>query len=226
MSTIFEIEKKISIAKTKINFLEKKIKRNGSKINLDKRKERAHNLIVKGALLEMLGIEKENNEVVLGFLSILGIKPIGSILSIDEALSVVGKIAIFLGGAYPLINFITEKFSKVLSKIGEKINIDEFSIAAFLGTLASNIILFQSFNKMSSKGRIALTAFSVSGAFVIGGQLGFVSLKTPEIINIYIASKLIAGITAMVLALIVHRKTEENLNDESQSEENIPVLES
>ncbi len=79
---------------------------------------------------------------------------------------------------------------------------------------------------MSSKGRIALTAFSVSGAFVIGGQLGFVSLKTPEIINIYIASKLIAGITAMVLALIVHRKTEENLNDESQSEENIPVLES
>ena len=69
MSTIFEIEKKISIAKTKINLLEKKIKRNGSKINLDKRKERAHNLIVKGALLEMLGIEKENNEVVLGFLS-------------------------------------------------------------------------------------------------------------------------------------------------------------
>ena len=69
MSTIFEIEKKISIAKTKINLLEKKIKRNGSKINLDKRKERAHNLIVKGALLEMLGIEKENNEVILGFLS-------------------------------------------------------------------------------------------------------------------------------------------------------------
>ena len=138
----------------------------------------------------------------------------------------VGKIAIFLGGAYPLINFITEKFSKVLSKIGEKINIDEFSIAAFLGTLASNIILFQSFSKMSSKGRIALTAFSVSGAFVIGGQLGFVSLKTPEIINIYIASKLIAGVTAMVLALIVHRKTEENINDESENEENLPVLES
>ena len=171
-------------------------------------------------LVSILGL------LVLGFLSIIGIKPIGSILPIDEALSVVGKIAIFLGGAYPLINFITEKFSKVLSKIGEKINIDEFSIAAFLGTLASNIILFQSFNKMSSKGRIALTAFSVSGAFVIGGQLGFVSLKTPEIINIYIASKLIAGITAMVVALIVHRKTEENLNDEIQSEENIPVLES
>ncbi|EEO40273.1 MULTISPECIES: conjugal transfer protein TraD [Fusobacterium] len=69
MSAIFEIEKKISIAKTKINFLEKKIKRNKFKTSLDKRKERAHNLIVKGALLEMLGLEKENNEVILGFLS-------------------------------------------------------------------------------------------------------------------------------------------------------------
>ncbi len=76
-------------------------------------------------LVSILGL------LVLGFLSIIGIKPIGSILPIDEALSVVGKIAIFLGGAYPLINFITEKKSKVLSKIGEKINIDEFSIAAF-----------------------------------------------------------------------------------------------
>lgn len=85
----------------------------------------------------------------------------------------------------------------------------------FLGTLASNIILFQSFDKMSSKGRMALTAFSVSGAFVIGGQLGFVSLKTPEIINIYIASKLIAGITAMAVTLILYRKTEENLDNES-----------
>lgn len=66
---IFEIEKKISIAKTRINFLKRKINRKNHKINLDKRKERAHNLIVKGALLEMLGLDKENNEVILGFLS-------------------------------------------------------------------------------------------------------------------------------------------------------------
>ena len=37
MSAIFEIEKKISIAKTKINFLEKKIKRNKFKTSLDKK---------------------------------------------------------------------------------------------------------------------------------------------------------------------------------------------
>lgn len=161
--------------------------------------------------------------LILGFLSIVGAEPVGKILPIDEALSVVGKIAIFLGGAYPLISFITEKFSKVLSKIGKKIDIDEFSIAAFLGTLASNIILFQGFDKMSSKGRIALTAFSVSGAFVIGGQLGFVSLKTPEIINIYIASKLVAGIVAMLVALLVYKKSTNNNEEKDCMETNIIV---
>ena len=161
-------------------------------------------------LVSIIGI------LFLGFLSIVGIKPIGDILPIEEALSVVGKIAIFLGGAYPLINFITEKFSKSLNKIGKEINLDEFSIAAFLGTLASNIILFKSFSKMSAKGRVALTAFSVSGAFVIGGQLGFVSLKTPEIINIYILSKLLAGISALVLALILFKKDEKDEFEEKE----------
>ncbi|MGG5462876.1 ethanolamine utilization protein EutH [Clostridium sp. B9] len=154
--------------------------------------------------------------LILGFCEIIGIESIGLILPIDEGLSVVGKIAIFLGGAYPLINLITIKFSKSLSKIGNKINLDEYSIAAFLGTLASNIILFQSFDKMKSRGRIALTAFSVSGAFVIGGQLGFVSLKTPEIINIYILTKLISGFSALLLALFLNKESKDLIDNENE----------
>lgn len=171
---------------------------------MKKFKDKTISLFIKlGKLIQIVSIV---GLLILGFLSIVGLEPLGYVLPIEEAISVVGKIAIFLGGAYPLINFITEKFSKSLNKIGKKLDIDEFSIAAFLGTLASNIILFKSFSKMSSKGRIALTAFSVSGAFVIGGQLGFVSLKTPEVINIYILSKLGAGIVAMILALILWKK--------------------
>lgn len=191
---------------------------------MNKFKNKTVNIFIKlGKIIQFVSIL---GLLILGFLSIIGVEPMGSILPIDEALSVVGKIAIFLGGAYPLINFITEKFSNGLSKIGEKINIDEFSIAAFLGTLASNIILFQSFDKMSSKGRIALTAFSVSGAFVIGGQLGFVSLKTPEIINVYIVSKLIAGIAAMGVALLVYKKSTKPSNEKKSCEEIATAVES
>ena len=65
MSELLNINKKISCAKTKIKFLERKL----SKYKNEKRKARAHLLITKGALLEMLGLENEDNEVILGFLS-------------------------------------------------------------------------------------------------------------------------------------------------------------
>lgn len=173
-------------------------------------KEKTINIFMKlGKFIQVISII---GLLLLGFLEILGIEAFGLLLPIDEGLSVVGKIAIFLGGAYPLINLITVKFSNVLGRFGDKIGLDEYSIGAFLGTLASNIILFKSFSKMSKRGRIALTAFSVSGAFVIGGQLGFVSLKTPEIINVYIFSKLLAGFSALIVALVACRKVgkEEN----------------
>ena len=69
MSELLNINKKISCAKTKIKFLERKLSKYKNEENIKKRKARAHLLITKGVLLEMLGLENEDNEVILGFLS-------------------------------------------------------------------------------------------------------------------------------------------------------------
>ena len=72
MSELLNINKKISYAKTKIKFFHVKIYMQTKlkvKEALEKRKARAHLLITKGVLLEMLGLENEDNEVILGFLS-------------------------------------------------------------------------------------------------------------------------------------------------------------
>ena len=69
MSELLNINKKISYAKTKIKFLERKLSKYKNEENIKKRKARAHLLITKGVLLEMLGLENEDNEVILGFLS-------------------------------------------------------------------------------------------------------------------------------------------------------------
>ena len=66
MSELLNINKKISCAKTKIKFLERKLSKYKNEENIKKRKARAHLLIKKGALLEL---ENEDNEVILGFLS-------------------------------------------------------------------------------------------------------------------------------------------------------------
>jgi len=43
----------------------------------------------------------------------------------------------------------------------------------------------------------------VSGAFVFGGQMGFISAKEPETLGVFIISKLVAGFSAMILASIL-----------------------
>lgn len=72
MNDIFTINRKLSVANTKIKFLQQKIaskKEYKRKISLDARKMRAHKLITKGALLEILNLDNEDNEVLLGFFS-------------------------------------------------------------------------------------------------------------------------------------------------------------
>jgi len=72
MSDIFKINRQLSVVNSKIKFLQQKIslkKEYKRKISNDIRKMRAHKLITKGALLEILGMEDENNEVLLGFFS-------------------------------------------------------------------------------------------------------------------------------------------------------------
>ncbi len=57
------------------------------------------------------------------------------------------------------------------------------------------------FERMDRRGKVLNAAFAVSGAFVFGGQLAFVSAAKDTIIPAYVLSKLIGGITAGVLAL-------------------------
>lgn len=144
--------------------------------------------------------------IAMGIISILGLN-IDKVfmIPIDETLGVAGRIALFLGGAYPMIDFVTEKFYKWFKGIGNIVGINEYAVSSLLGSLASNIIVFKNFDKLDSNGRIICTAFSISAACVIGGQMGFVSFKAPDILNIYIISKLLAGMSSLILAIILDK---------------------
>ncbi|MGL4656180.1 MAG: ethanolamine utilization protein EutH [Sarcina sp.] len=157
--------------------------------------ENIFNVFSKGILiLSLLAL------IMLGINSILGKEIIKGMIPISESLAVAGKIGIFLAGAYPLLEIITRYCSKYLSKFAQKIKLSESSIISILAGLVSNIIIFQNFDKLDRRGRIVCSAFSVSGAFVLGGQLGFVSSEVPEAVTIYIISKLLAGVLAIMLA--------------------------
>lgn len=145
--------------------------------------------------LSIIGLLLQGIEVIVGVRLVSGLAPLA------ESTVIVAKIAIVLGGAYPMLACINRIFKNSFEKIGRKFGINSESVAGILGSLASNLLIFGTFKEMNPKGKVVATAFGVSGAFVFGGQLGFVSGVAPDMIGAFIVAKLTAGIISIVLAI-------------------------
>ena len=140
--------------------------------------------------------------VIQGVKSICGITLLDNLMPLEEVLTIVGKIAIFLGGAYVMLEIIKKCLKRFLEKLSDKSNMNISSIAALIGSLASAIVVFTNYDELDDKGKVICAAFSVGGAYVFGGQMGYVSSVAPEILIIYITVKLLCGILAIIFAII------------------------
>ncbi|CAK7060247.1 ethanolamine utilization protein EutH [Tissierella sp. P1] len=131
------------------------------------------------------------------------IELIKGMIPIEEGAILVVKIGIILSGAYPMFHVISRILHKYLSKIGKKFELDEYSILGIFSSLANCIPMLGIYDKMNEKGKILNAAFAVSGAFTFGGQLGYISSVSPETVNPFIISKLAAGISAILVAVLL-----------------------
>ena len=94
-----------------------------------------------------------------------------------------------------------------LSALGKKFDLDDTSVVGLIATLANSIATMESADRMNRKGRVLNLAFAVSAAFVFGDHLAFTLSYNDEHIIPVIVGKLVAGITALVLASILYKKT-------------------
>lgn len=162
---------------------------------------RVFTLLGKGIIgLSIIGL------ILQGVDAIIGVKLISDLISVDESLAVVGKIAFVLAGAYTMISIISRVFREPFRRLGRRYGLNTPSVVGMLGCLASNLLVFATFRDMNTKGKILCTAFSVSGAFVFGGQMGFVSAKEPQILSTFVLAKLISGVSAVILANYIFAK--------------------
>ena len=134
---------------------------------------------------------------------ILGIKLIPNMLSFEEGFIIVGKTAVMISGAYPLFYFLSNKLGRHLNKLANKLKINQFSILGIMTSLANSIPTMGIYGSMDNKGKVLNAAFMVSGAFAFGGQLGYVSSMSKDIITPYILAKLSGGILSMILANLI-----------------------
>ena len=121
-------------------------------------------------------------------------------IPLESGLLICGQIAIVLIGAFPMVKWITNKFGHVLSKVGQKLGMDEVGSAALIANLANNIPVFNMMKDMNPKSKLLNVSFAISAAFVFGDHLGFTAGINSEMIFPVIVGKLTAGVSALVLA--------------------------
>ncbi|MBQ0055466.1 MAG: ethanolamine utilization protein EutH [Synergistaceae bacterium] len=125
---------------------------------------------------------------------------------LESGLLVCGQIAIVLIGAFPMVAWIKKTFGKALNKVGSALGMDETGSAGLVATLANNVATINMLGDMNPQGKLLNIAFFVSAAFVFGDHLGFAGGVCPEMIFPMVVGKLVAGITALILAWLLSEK--------------------
>jgi ethanolamine transporter len=131
---------------------------------------------------------------------------------LDSGLLTCGQIGIVLIGAFPMVEWITRTFGGGLKKLGHLLGINETASAGMVANLANNIAMFNIFGGMDPKGKLLNVAFAVSAAFVFGDHLGFTAGVDQTMVTPVIIGKLVAGITALIVANILSPKLLQKVN--------------
>ena len=126
-----------------------------------------------------------------------------SLKSVEEAVLIVFKSAIIIAGSLVMSELILKFFRRQIQKIAQRLGINEVATVSLLMTCATSLAVMPLFSQMDEKGKQIVSAFSLSGSFVIGGSMAFVSnVADGYTVLVFIVTKLVCGI---ISAWVMHR---------------------
>lgn len=124
----------------------------------------------------------------------------------SEMLSMVLRMVVVACGGLVLSHLALEKLSGPIRAIGERMGVNNESVIGLVLSATQSLAMLPLFSSMDRRGRIINAAFSVAGAYIIGGQMSFVaSLVTPGELSAYMLCKLISGVLAVAAAILFDR---------------------
>ncbi|PYZ94013.1 ethanolamine utilization protein EutH [Salipaludibacillus keqinensis] len=147
--------------------------------------------------------------LVIGIVAINELTPfevVQGLTPFSESMEIVGLIVLALTGAFPLVYFLKEKILPLMSPIIRKSGITDVAWVGFISSLAHSIPMYKNLNQMDEQSKLMNIAFSVSGAFVLGGHLGFTAALEPQMVMPMMAGKLTAGVLSVVLAYLYSKR--------------------
>jgi ethanolamine transporter len=125
---------------------------------------------------------------------------------LESGLLICGQISCLLVGAFPMVKWITKTFGSSLEKFGQILGMNDKGTTGMVASLANSIPMFNIIGEMNPRAKLMNMAFAVSGAFVFGDHLAFTAGTNPDMIFPVVIGKLVAGITALILANILAPK--------------------
>ncbi len=145
--------------------------------------------------------------LLLGMLKeILGFEPVKGLASIKDAAWICFNASIFLAGAFPLMKLVSKLLKRPLKIIGKRLGVNEESAFGLVSTLVTNATTLEKMRNMDKKGITLNAAFLTSAAFTFGGHLAFTMAFDQNYLFPMIGAKLISGVFAFLLALVIYKK--------------------
>jgi len=147
----------------------------------------------------------------LGIIKFLtGYELIKGLADIKEGADVCLNAAIVLSGSFPFMYILSKILARPLRIVGRKAGINETSVIGVISSIASSATAFGMMDRMDKKGVVINSAFSVSGAFVLGSHLAFTLAFESSYVVPVLAGKIVAGISAVILAGIMYDRMNKN----------------
>lgn len=122
-----------------------------------------------------------------------------------DGVQVIFNATSFMTGAFTLINLLSRLLKKPLEAFGKKLGINATSALGFIGSLATNVTTFARANEMDDKGLVLNSAFAVSASWALCDHLAYTMSTVPEALPAVLAGKLLSGIIALVVALLLYK---------------------
>ncbi len=119
-----------------------------------------------------------------------------------ESLSVVFNITIVVCGALIGSGLLLRFAGGMIQKTAKVLQINEYAVAGLIASLISSVSMLPMYRQMDERGKQMNAAFSVAGAFILGGQMAFVAdTSSPQALTAFFICKAIGGILAILMVL-------------------------
>lgn len=144
----------------------------------------------------------------LGIIRFLtGYEVIKGLATLEEGAAVCLNASAVMTGAFPFMYLVGRIVKRPLKAIGQKTGINEISALGFMSSLATSLTTFEMMEQMDRKGIVLNSAFAISAAFTFAGHLAFTMAFDSDYLVPVIIGKLVSGVTALVLAVIIFSRT-------------------